>query len=231
MLAFNSKTNTIIVDDNSDFLVDSGLFFIHQMRKMAMEENPPARVLSDWKVIEEWLGCSGNQLSKEHEATISKAWKAYIAIGLAPSFELQEAFDSFSKQYLEAGYSYKEDKAPTEVMNVFDRLLATAEQLSAKRKHDWAEEKKRLEGALKGLKKKPSMKRRLTLLSKNTRMFVVAAVTWFVWVIFRTSDNYELFGIDFDRWDDDMFLVNVLLPIGLAFIVFKAFKWITSATK
>lgn len=36
----------------------------------------------------------------------------------------------------------------------------------------------------------------------------------------------ELYGIDFERWDDDMIFVNIALPILAPRLVFKAYKWV-----
>ena len=49
------------------------------------------------------------------------------------------------------------------------------------------------------------------------RMYIVASTASLVWVFLRTliMDMYglELYGIDFERWDDDMIFVNIALPI------------------
>ena len=152
-MAFDKDTNTITLGENSDFLVDSGVFFMHMLQKTALAGDAPAEQLEDWQVIEKWLGCKGGNITPVEEEKIGKGWKAYLAIGLAPSFKLQEAFDFYEKQYKEADYSFKEDKPPTEVMDVFDRLLATDKEISAKKNHDWAEEKKKFEAILKKLPK------------------------------------------------------------------------------
>jgi len=49
------------------------------------------------------------------------------------------------------------------------------------------------------------------------RMNIVASTAWLVWVVLRTliMDMYglELYGIDFERSDDDMIFVNIALPV------------------
>lgn len=228
----NTNTNTITLDENSDFLVDSGVFFINMLMQTSQAENAPDELNKDWRVIENWLGCENSGITSKEEAKIGIGWKAYLAIGLAPSFKLQPAFDHFSKQYKDSGYSFKEDKPPTEVMDVFDRLLATDEELSIKQKHDWDAEKKKLEAILKKLpKKKLTFKQRLSALPKNTRMFVAASASWFVWVIFRTSDDWEILGIYLNEWDEDMFFANVAIPILVVWLSFKVYKWINGARK
>ncbi|MBN4050647.1 hypothetical protein JYU13_00920 [Gammaproteobacteria bacterium AH-315-M22] len=142
-MTYDSDTNTSYLEENSDFGVDSGIFFVHTYRKITQEEEPPIRIVNDWKILEGWLDCSERKISKHDEEKIGKAWKAYLAIGLAPSFKLQGVFDTLSKQYKDAGYSFKVDKAPTKVMDVFDRMLATKEDVEKKRKHDEARALKR----------------------------------------------------------------------------------------
>ena len=96
-MAFDKDTNTITLDANSEFLVDSGVFFIHMLRKTALAGNAPTGQLEDWQVIEKWLGCKDGNITSVEEEKIRKGWKAYLAIGLAPSFKLQEAFDFYEK--------------------------------------------------------------------------------------------------------------------------------------
>lgn len=231
-MSFDKDTNTITLDDNSDFLVDSGLFFINMLRQTSQAENAPSGLVKDWKIIEKWLECQNSEITSIEEEKIGKAWKAYLAIGLAPSFKLQPAFDHYSKQYKDSGYSFQEDKAPTEVMDVFDRLLATDDELTVKRKHDWDEEKKKLEAVFKKLpKKRLTLKQKIPTFSRNTRIFVAASLAWFVWVVFRTSDAWEILGIYLDDWDEDMFFVNVALPIIVVWLGFKTYKWISNANK
>ncbi|MFT6910512.1 MAG: hypothetical protein ACJAS1_007241 [Oleiphilaceae bacterium] len=231
-MSFDKDTNTITLDANSDFLVDSGVFFIHMLRKTALAADAPTKRLDDWKVIENWLDCKGGNITTVEEEKIGKGWKAYLAIGLAPSFKLQEAFDSYSKRYKEFNYSFKDDKPPTEVMDVFDKLLATDKEITAKKNHDWTEEKKKWEAVLnKSPKKKRTFKQRLSSLSKNSRVSIAGSAAWFVWVVFRSSDDWEVLGIYLDNWDEDMFFVNFALPILGVWLAFKTYKWVAGASK
>ena len=231
-MAFDKDTNTITLGGNSDFLVDSGVFFIHILRKTALGGDASAGQLEDWQVIEKWLDCRGGNITPVEEEKIGKGWKAYLAIGLAPPFKLQEAFDFYEKQYKESGYSFKEVKPPTEVMDVFDRLLATDNEITTKKNHDWAEEKKKFEAVLNKLPKKNfTFKQRISSLSKNSRIFIAASLAWFVWVVFRTADDWEILGIYLNDWDEDMFFANVILPILTVWLAFKTYKWVAGASK
>lgn len=231
-MSFNKDTNTITLDKNSDFLVDSGVFFIHILKKTSLSGDSPSELNSDWKVIENWLDLNSSNITPEAEAKIGKAWKAYLAIGLAPSFKLQEAFNHYSEQYKKSDYSFKNDKPPTEVMDVFDRLLATDQEISSKREHDWAEEKKKIEAVFKQLpKKKLTLKQRIHSLSKNSRIIVASSVAWFVLVSFRTIDDWEILGVYLDDWDEDMFFANLFLPIIISIMALKTYKWVVGAKK
>jgi hypothetical protein len=98
-MSFNKDTNTITLDKSSDFLVGSGVFFIHMLRKTSLSNDSSNELICDWKTIENWLKLENGNITSETEAQIGKAWKAYLAIGLAPSFKLQEAFNHYSEQY------------------------------------------------------------------------------------------------------------------------------------
>ena len=231
IMAFDKETNTITVGKDSDILVDSGLVFINTIKNLSQDENPAPEIISAWQVIETWLRCEGREITKDDEIKILKAWKSYLAIGLAPSFKLQPTFDTFSNQYKEAGYSFKEDKPPAKIMDLFDRLVATKEELKSKRNHDWEEENKKFEKILKSSPKKLTLKQKIPPFKRNTRILIVASIAWFFWVIFRTSDDYELLGIDLYQWDDDMFLANSILPILVAWLAVKSYKWVNKAEK
>lgn len=137
IVTYKSDDNTIIIDEGSDFSADLGVFYIHTLKQMANEKDATTELKSLWNVIETWLDCKNRELSKNDDNKIAKAWKAYYAIGNSPSLELQPAFDMYSKKYREEGYCYSSDKAPSEVMDVFDKLMATDEQIEAKRKSDF----------------------------------------------------------------------------------------------
>lgn len=135
-MAFDPKNNTISVGEGEDFFTDSGQFFLLTLKKISKDPSlaPDHSLKSDWRVIEEWLGCGDGNLSESDLDKVGTAWKAYIAIGLAPSEKLQDSFDHQSHLYKKQGYSFEKDKAPEAVMDVFDRLLATDEEIATKQK-------------------------------------------------------------------------------------------------
>lgn len=230
-MTYDRKTSTIYLDSGSDFMADSGAHFVLTLKKLSEEKNAPADILNDWRVIEKWLGCAGREISQADEEKIGRAWRVYFAIGLAPSFTLQPIFDKISEQYQQDGDSYGGDKAPTEVMDVFDRLLATKEDISAKRAHDIEVEKAKFQKVFRQFGKKRLLKDKIRALSRASRIFVTLSFVWGAWVILRTSDYYELFGIDLERWSGDMFLANLVLPPLLTWAAYMAYRWISSGSK
>lgn len=231
-MAYDNRTNTITVGDNSDFLVDSGAFHINLLRTLAEENDPSPQMLNDWRVIEKWLQCTGRPLNHKDNEKIGRAWRAYIAIGVAPSDKLQISFSTLSDNYKQQGLSFISDKPPTEVMDVFDRLMATDDEIKKKRPRDHEVEKKKIETMLKKSPSTKIIKSWLETLSKNKRIFIAFVIAWAAWVIVRTSGHYYgILGVELDRWDEEMFLVNLVLPPAFVWAAYSIFNWIKRAEK
>ena len=192
-MTYNSKTQTITVGPNSDFLSDSGTFFINVLRDLAKTPSAPQSIEKDWSVIEEWLGCAGRELNQQDIEKIGKAWRAYYAIGVAPSHALQKQFDDFSAKYKAEGKCFDADKAPTQVMDAFDRMLATDAQIKAKQSADWAAEKAKFSEIYNKfpIKPKTSWWRRQ---SRAFRAWVFLSVAWAAAALFYISvfDPFEI---------------------------------------
>ena len=139
-VVINAGWYKISLTDETDFLLKSGLHFVGELKQDAATPSSPESVKRDWQILASWLGHDTGPISSVQCDKIKSAWAAYLAIGLAPSFKLQSSFDNFSEQLKSSGVG----KAPTEVMDVFDRLLATDEEIESKRLFDWASEKKRI---------------------------------------------------------------------------------------
>ena len=62
-------------------------------------------------------------------------------------------------------------------------------------------------------------------MGKLARLGTVLLVFWAAFVVYRSADDHELFGLELDRWDDDAFLVNLLaLPAAIAAFAFSI-RW------
>lgn len=133
-MTFDSARNVIAAGPDSDFIVDSGALFISELKADAGRTNAPMSLKKDWGVIEAWLQCEGRPLTRGDYEKIGNAWRAYIALGVAPSAQLNSVFLDYSIQATRDGVSTAQDRPPSEVMDVFDRLLATDEDIARERK-------------------------------------------------------------------------------------------------
>lgn len=219
-MTFDRATNTIGVGPGSDFVADSGAFFVTVvLRDSATKLDAPLQIKRDWGVIEQWLGSKDRGVTKADELRVAKAWRAYIALGIAPSEALRPVFRSLSKVSEEERTKFLADIPPPEVLEVFERLLATTSEREQKNMSQ------------NSAPKPVAWTNWLKTLSRAKRLLIVATAAWCMWVLFRTSDHYELLGIRLREWDKDMLFVNVVLPPALIAAAFAAYQWIKRGDK
>ena len=229
-MSYESKTSTISIGLGDDFNVDSGVFFIHALSKLSQHEKATQSMKDDWRTVQNWLGCSGRDLNSFDDEKIGKAYRAYLALGVAPSATLQPVFAKFSSQYKRDGLKFESDIPPLEIRNVFNRLLADDKSINS--------QSARVEQTAKGLPntttKGYSLPKLISLkaksLSQQGRAIVSLVSIWGVWTVIRTVDNYEFLGVELDRWDDDMFFANLILPPLLIWIAYRVIKWVRSSS-
>ena len=128
-----------------------GVFFVETLRRDAQEKGINQRLVGDWHILADWLNSDGSPLTPAQSNRVLYAWRAYVAIGLAPSFKLQEAFDTLGRLYLQQHPDCKSDKPPTNVMDVFDRMIATDTEIAEKRAADLAAERAKFEPIISAL--------------------------------------------------------------------------------
>ena len=133
-MAYDADTKTITIGLGSDFMVDSGVHFVHVHRDIALKNDAPVGIRRDWSILQDWLGCAGRPLNETDDENVRLAWMGYYAVGVAPSFNLQPAFDLFATQHDVT--AYKKHRPPTAIMDVFDRMQASDEEIAKKRAHD-----------------------------------------------------------------------------------------------
>lgn len=132
--------------NESTFIHESGHYFLDVLTDVAMKENAPAQVkadvqtLMDWfgvKDLEEWRSLSIDEQRAGHEQ-FARGFEQYLREGEAPSTALEKVFKAF-KDWLTKIYKSSEElqvEISPEVRAVYDRLLATDEQIRAKEEID-----------------------------------------------------------------------------------------------
>lgn len=147
---FNPATLEIALLEKADlssFLHETGHFFFEMLGTLAAEPNAPQALRDDMQVlldhigfkgaIEEWVKLSVNERREGHE-TIAETFEQYLFTGKAPTAEMQSLFRRF-KSWLIAVYRSLQDfldgneraSLTPEVRGVFDRLIATEEEIKA----------------------------------------------------------------------------------------------------
>lgn len=129
--------------NESTFIHESGHYFLDVLTDVAMKENAPAQVkadvqtLMDWfgvKDLDEWRSLSIDEQRAAHEQ-FARGFEQYLREGEAPSTALEKVFKAF-KDWLTKIYKSSEElqvEISPEVRAVYDRLLATDEQIRARK--------------------------------------------------------------------------------------------------
>lgn len=120
--------------DRSTFLHETGHFYLEVLGDLAARPDAAPDVVADHAIVRQWLGAEeGKPLSVEQHEQFARGFEAYLMEGKAPSERLRGAFYRF-KNWLVGIYqnltNLNVDLTP-EVRGVFDRLLATREEIAA----------------------------------------------------------------------------------------------------
>ena len=158
-----------------DLMANAGGSFVRMLRDVAQDAKTTEGIRNDWTIIRLWLGDCNSELSAAHLETVGKAWRAYLAIGLAPSHELQPVFDSIHERFSTA--EAKRDIPPVEIMDAFDRMLASDAQIKAKRSSDTEAERAKFAQAMEGLQRK-TKKGLWSRQSRSLRGWIFVSVAW-----------------------------------------------------
>ncbi len=118
--------------DLSTFLHESGHFFLEAMGEINNAENATADIKEDYNKILNFLEVEDvSQIGTEQHEKFARAFEAYAFEGKAPSVELESVFRRF-KQWLINIYRKIQNldvELNDEIRGVFDRMLATDEQI------------------------------------------------------------------------------------------------------
>ncbi|MFA5943196.1 MAG: hypothetical protein WC876_01880 [Candidatus Thermoplasmatota archaeon] len=124
--------------DLSTHLHESGHVFLELLGDLAERADAPERVKKDWATAREWMGLKpGEAVERKHHEKWARAFEAYLMTGEAPSANLIGAFESF-RLWLTDIYKHlralvADGELNPEIKGVFDRMLATDEEIAAKK--------------------------------------------------------------------------------------------------
>jgi hypothetical protein len=120
--------------DSSTFIHELAHYYEEILGRLAVQEGAPETLKSDYQSILSWLGATDKEsLTVEQREKFARGFEAYLYEGNAPSQELRGVFQRF-KTWLKTVYSSLKSlnvELTDDVRAVFDRLLATDEEISA----------------------------------------------------------------------------------------------------
>jgi hypothetical protein len=131
------KSRTIInlfeKADLSTFLHESGHFFLEVTRDMALREGAPQAIVDDWQQIKDWFGLADDTVTVDAHEQFARGFEAYLFEGKAPSESLCGAFSRFRAwlTFIYRKVARLNVNVTPEIKAVFDRMLATEEEINA----------------------------------------------------------------------------------------------------
>ena len=207
-----------------DMSYASGRHFVTILCTLARDPGARKALVADWNVLEKWLDCANRPLSDHDLDKIGRAWRVYNAIGVAPSRKLQDSFSCYQQNLQHIVDINGSDRAPSEVMAVFDRMLATDDEITIKRELDAA-------SAVASTTQRfcfenTSLGTKLNSFSKMQRLYISCVCAWLLWVTVRTVSYYEIVGIYLEQWDSDYYFANIAIPLGVAYCASRLYRWV-----
>lgn len=119
----------------STFMHEAGHLWLDELARDARRDDAPAGVKEDLDTVLKWLGADkAEDIGREGHEQWSTSFERYLAEGAAPSERLAGIFEKF-KLWLRQIYARLLDIAkpiPKEIRGVFDRMLATDEEIAAR---------------------------------------------------------------------------------------------------
>jgi hypothetical protein len=117
----------------STFLHESGHFFLEVYGDLVESGDANDKIKQDYTTLLKWFGvATRSEITVEHHEKMARGFEAYLMEGRAPTVELRSAFASF-RAWLSAIYRSIKNlnvELSDEVRSVFDRMLATDEELA-----------------------------------------------------------------------------------------------------
>jgi len=122
--------------DLSTFMHESSHFYLEILADLASQEATPQQVKDDFAAILKWTGATSREgMTVAQLEQFARGFEAYLMEGKSPSIELQSVFQRMKAWMVQV---YKElrnlgVKLNDDVRGVFDRLVASDEEIEAAR--------------------------------------------------------------------------------------------------
>lgn len=120
--------------DLSTFLHETGHFYLEVMRDLATQPNASEDIRTDYETIRTWLNAKeGQPFTRDQHEKFARGFEAYLMEGKAPSTELRSAFARFRAWLVGLYRSFENLRVflSDDVRQVFDRLLASEDEIAA----------------------------------------------------------------------------------------------------
>lgn len=124
--------------DASTFIHESAHWYLITMEKLASNKKATKQFKADYQRIRSWTKTKGFKIQKEGHEKFARGFEAYLRSGKAPTAALNGVFARF-KQWLSKIYSdFKAlgGKPSPTVARVFDRMIATDEEIEIQLKEE-----------------------------------------------------------------------------------------------
>lgn len=127
--------------DLSSFFHESGHYFLEMERKFASGPNATDRQKKDFQLILDYIGAPDGNIQTEHHEKFARAFENYIGEGRAPSVDLKAIFRRFAQWIIGVYKTLRnlDAELTPEIREVFDRMLATDEQIERAHQKFWYE--------------------------------------------------------------------------------------------
>lgn len=123
--------------DKSTFLHETGHMFLNIYKHASEFENASPELKADYKEVLKWLGVeNSDQIGVQQHEQFARGFEAYLMEGNAPSLSLARAFRAF-KNWLIGVYKHISNlnvELTPEIRGVFDRMLASQEEIERARR-------------------------------------------------------------------------------------------------
>lgn len=234
-MPYESSTNTIFLGEGESFSLESGVFFLHNLAKLAGMPNSPRQIREDYDLISRTVGIENGVIDSASEEKFREYYRDYLAVGIAPSVRLQPSFDRLRLEF----DAVKIKALPQGIRAAFDRLLATDEEIGEKRAID---SKHRGSASIADVPASDPVSPAgwLSGLPRWWRAFIVLIACWACIVVFITDfdssshgsyGSFEFLGMEIYRWSSEMFWLNFLLPPSIAGVGRWLCRWVNNPTQ